>query len=122
MLMCEKPPFRVLASLAFIGHGEALDASAKHAFVGFIGSRGIPFAQGVSFWLGMKGLNWKLSDSGSATCYLRSSTGLRWSWLAPKWLKIPNSSNASMPDGTQYADVTNSHNYVQGHGSSAHTL
>jgi hypothetical protein len=39
-----------------------------------------------------------------------------------QWLKIPNGSNASMPDGTQYADVANAHNYVQGHGSSAHTL
>jgi hypothetical protein len=27
-----------------------------------------------------------------------------------------------MPDGTQYADVANTHNYVQGNGSSAHTL
>jgi hypothetical protein len=39
-----------------------------------------------------------------------------------QWLKIPNGSNASMPDGTQYADVANTHNYVQGHGSSAQTL
>jgi hypothetical protein len=39
-----------------------------------------------------------------------------------QWLKIPNGSNASMPDGTQYADVANAHNYVQGHGSSAQTL
>lgn len=39
-----------------------------------------------------------------------------------QWLKIPNGSNALMPDGTQYADVANTHNYVQGHGSSAHTL
>jgi hypothetical protein len=39
-----------------------------------------------------------------------------------QWLKIPNGSNASMPDGTQYADVANSHNYVQGHASSANTL
>ena len=38
-----------------------------------------------------------------------------------QWLKIPSGSNASMPDGTQYADVANAHNYVQGHGSSAHT-
>ena len=38
-----------------------------------------------------------------------------------QWLKIPNGSNASMPDGTQYADVANAHNYVQGHGSSAET-
>src|SRR5215469_373499 len=39
-----------------------------------------------------------------------------------QWLKIPSGSNASMPDGTQYADVANAHNYVQGHGSSAQTL
>jgi hypothetical protein len=39
-----------------------------------------------------------------------------------QWLKIPNGSNASMPDGTKYADVANAHNYVQGHGSSAQTL
>jgi hypothetical protein len=39
-----------------------------------------------------------------------------------QWLKIPYGSNASMPDGTQYADVANTHNYVQGHGSSAQTL
>ena len=38
-----------------------------------------------------------------------------------QWLRIPNGSNASMPDGTQYADVANAHNYVQGHGSSAET-
>src|SRR5262245_1911117 len=39
-----------------------------------------------------------------------------------QWLKIPNGSNASMPDGTTYADVANAHNYVQGHASSAQTL
>ena len=39
-----------------------------------------------------------------------------------QWLTIPNGSNASMPDGTRYADVANAHNYVQGHGSSAETL
>jgi hypothetical protein len=39
-----------------------------------------------------------------------------------QWLKIPHGSNASMPDGTRYADVANTHNYVQGHGSSAQTL
>jgi hypothetical protein len=39
-----------------------------------------------------------------------------------QWLKIPNGSNASMPDGTQYADVANAHNYVQGHGWSGQTL
>jgi hypothetical protein len=39
-----------------------------------------------------------------------------------QWLKIPDDSNALMPDGTRYADVANTHNYVQGHGSSAHTL
>lgn len=39
-----------------------------------------------------------------------------------QWLKIPHGSNALMPDVTQYADVANTHNYVQGHGSSAQTL
>ena len=39
-----------------------------------------------------------------------------------QWLKIPNGSNALMPDGTQYADVGNAHNYVQGNGSSSNTL
>jgi hypothetical protein len=39
-----------------------------------------------------------------------------------QWLKIPKGSNALMPDGTQYADVANTHNYVQGHGPSGLTL
>jgi hypothetical protein len=39
-----------------------------------------------------------------------------------QWLKIPAGSKALMPDGTQFADVANVHNYVQGHGSSATTL
>jgi hypothetical protein len=39
-----------------------------------------------------------------------------------QWLKIPAGSKALMPDGTQYADVANVHNYVQGNGSSANTL
>jgi hypothetical protein len=39
-----------------------------------------------------------------------------------QWLTVPNGSNASMPDGTRYADVANAHNYVQGHGSSGQTL
>lgn len=39
-----------------------------------------------------------------------------------QWLKIPAGSHALMPDGTRYADVANAHNYVQGHGSAAHTL
>jgi hypothetical protein len=39
-----------------------------------------------------------------------------------QWLKIPSGSNALMPDGTQYADVANTHNYVQGHGAVTHTL
>jgi hypothetical protein len=39
-----------------------------------------------------------------------------------QWLEIPNGSNALMPDGTRYADVANTHNYVQGNGSSARTL
>jgi hypothetical protein len=39
-----------------------------------------------------------------------------------QWLRIPSGSNASMRDGTQYADVANAHNYVQGHGSSGQTL
>ncbi|MBV8223827.1 MAG: hypothetical protein JO232_01415 [Verrucomicrobia bacterium] len=39
-----------------------------------------------------------------------------------QWLKIPSGSNSSMPDGTQYADVANAHNYVQGNGSSGQTL
>jgi hypothetical protein len=34
-----------------------------------------------------------------------------------QWLRIPKGSHALMPDGTQYADVANAHNYVQGHGS-----
>ena len=39
-----------------------------------------------------------------------------------QWLKIPKGSNALMRDGTRYADVANTHNYIQGHGSSAVTL
>jgi hypothetical protein len=39
-----------------------------------------------------------------------------------QWLKIPKGSNALMPDGTQYADVANTHNYVQGNGPSGQTL
>jgi len=39
-----------------------------------------------------------------------------------QWLKIPKGSNALMADGTQYADVANAHNYVQGNSSSAQTL
>lgn len=39
-----------------------------------------------------------------------------------QWLRIPAGSHALMPNGTKYADVANAHNYVQGHGSSAHTL
>jgi hypothetical protein len=39
-----------------------------------------------------------------------------------QWLKIPKGSNALMRDGTRYADVANTHNYVQGNGSSAVTL
>ena len=39
-----------------------------------------------------------------------------------QWLKIPEGSHALMPDGTQYADVANTHNYVQGNGSSGQTL
>ena len=57
MLLCEQPPFRVLAPLAFIGHDQALVAVAKRAFAAPVGSRDIPFAEGVSFWLEMKGLN-----------------------------------------------------------------
>jgi hypothetical protein len=39
-----------------------------------------------------------------------------------QWLKIPSGSNTLMPDGTQYADVANTHNYVQGNGSAGNTL
>jgi hypothetical protein len=39
-----------------------------------------------------------------------------------QWLKIPNGSHTLMRDGTQYADVANAHNYVQGNASSGHTL
>jgi hypothetical protein len=39
-----------------------------------------------------------------------------------QWLKIPNGANVSVPDGTQYSDVANAHNYVQGNGSSAKIL
>jgi hypothetical protein len=39
-----------------------------------------------------------------------------------QWLKIPDGSRALMPDGTQYADVANAHNYVQGNASSGHTI
>jgi hypothetical protein len=56
-------------------------------------------------------LVWGMTDVGAEP----DSVGLQ-------WLKIPNGSNALMPDGTQYADVANTHNYVQGRGSSAHTL
>jgi hypothetical protein len=58
MLMCEKPPFRVVAPIAFIGRDAALSACAKRAFVSQIGGRNIPFVYpnesntpGVSFWL-----------------------------------------------------------------------
>lgn len=57
MLMCERPPFRVLAPLAFIGRDEALGASARRVFVGPAGSRDIPFTDSGSFWLEINGLN-----------------------------------------------------------------
>jgi hypothetical protein len=48
---------------------------------------------------------WGMSDVGAEP----DNVGLQ-------WLKIPNGSRSVMPDGTQYADVANTHNYVQGHG------
>lgn len=63
MLMCEKPPFRVIAPIALIGQDEALSALAKRAFISQIGGRDIPFiypnesnTPGVSFWLEMEAL------------------------------------------------------------------
>jgi hypothetical protein len=54
---------------------------------------------------------WGMSEVGAEP----DNTGLQ-------WLKIPDGSHALMRDGTQYADVANAHNYVQGHGSSGQTL
>jgi len=54
---------------------------------------------------------WGMSSVGAEP----DNTGLQ-------WLKIPDGSRALMRDGTQYADVANAHNYVQGNGSSGHTL
>jgi hypothetical protein len=58
MLMCEKPPFRVIAPIAFIGQDDALSVRAKRAFVSPTGGRDMPFlylnesrSPGVSFWL-----------------------------------------------------------------------
>jgi hypothetical protein len=63
MLMCEKPPFRVVAPIAFIGQDEALSAFAKRAFVSQNGGRDIPFiypnesnTPGVSFWFEVEAL------------------------------------------------------------------
>jgi hypothetical protein len=39
-----------------------------------------------------------------------------------QWLKIPSHSSALLPDGTKFADVANTHNYVQGRGAAGHTL
>jgi hypothetical protein len=55
MLMCEKPPFRVIAPIAFIGHDGALSERAKRVFVSSTGGRDIPFRQGGSFWFEMEG-------------------------------------------------------------------
>jgi hypothetical protein len=74
MVICEQPPFRVLAPLAFIGHDEALGASARRVFVGLAGGRDIPFTEGVSFWLEVKGLNY-LGALGFQTCDVFSSVG-----------------------------------------------
>jgi methyltransferase family protein len=56
MLMCEKPPFRVVAPVAFICQDEALSASAKRAFISPTGGRDIPFMQTSSFWLEVEAL------------------------------------------------------------------
>jgi hypothetical protein len=54
MLMCEQPPFRVLAPLAFIGRDEALGASARRVLWGQSVAETFLFTEGVSFWLEMK--------------------------------------------------------------------
>ncbi len=62
MLMCEKPPFRILAPIAFIGRDEDLGARAKRAFVSPTGDSKIPLIYsnesnlGASFWLEMEKL------------------------------------------------------------------
>lgn len=59
MRMCEKPPFRILAPIAFIGRDDALGARAKRVFVSPTGGPVIPFKYlnefklGASFWLEM---------------------------------------------------------------------
>jgi hypothetical protein len=54
---------------------------------------------------------WGISDVGAEP----DNVGLQ-------WLKIPSHANALLPDGTTFADVANTHNYVQGRGSAGHTL
>lgn len=57
MLICEKPPFRVVAPIAFIWQDEALSASAKRAFKSPTEGRDIPFVQGGSFWIEVEALD-----------------------------------------------------------------
>jgi hypothetical protein len=69
MLMCERPPFHIIAPIAFISQDQALNADAKRAFRSQTGGRDIPFfslnesnVTGVSFWLEIKAPVPGLSD------------------------------------------------------------
>lgn len=57
MLMCAKPPFRILAPIAFICRDSDLGGAAKRAFVSPNGERDIPFVDGGSFWLEVENQN-----------------------------------------------------------------